>query len=108
VTVELIQLRSDVVDRAAQVRVVNAGEGDLVIRELEIVDPRFETPILREKRARVPSGRTLDMRITLPPVACDADATSDGATRRCYEAPRRGSLIPWSSDDVATRAARRS
>ncbi len=100
VTVELIQLRSDVVDRAAQVRVVNAGEGDLVIRELEIVDPRFETPILREKRARVPSGRTLDMRITLPPVACDADATSDGATIELeYELDGRAAIAEASIPD---------
>ena len=74
VSVELIQLRSDVVDRAAQVRLVNAGDDDLVITGLEIVDPRFETPIVRDKRAPVSAGRTLDMRVALPAVACDADA----------------------------------
>jgi hypothetical protein len=100
VSVELIQLRSDVVDRAAQVRVQNAGEDDLVITGLEVVDPRFETPIVRDNGARVSSGRTLDMRIALPPVACDADAAADGATIELeYEVDGRATIAEASLPD---------
>ncbi|CDK01367.1 conserved exported hypothetical protein [Microbacterium sp. C448] len=100
VSVELIQLRSDVIDRAAQVRLVNAGEDDLVITGLEIVDPRFEAPIVRDKRAQVASGRTLDIRIALPPVVCDADAEADAATIELeYEVNGRASIAEASIPD---------
>jgi hypothetical protein len=100
VSVELIQLRSDVVDRAAQVRLVNAGEDDLVITGLEIMDPRFEESIVRDKRAQVTSGRTLDMRIALPSVACDADAADDAATiELAYEVDGRAATAAASIAD---------
>lgn len=100
VSVELIQLRSDVVDRAAQVRLVNAGEDDLVITRLEIIDPRFEAPIVRDRRAQVASGRTLDMRIALPPVACDAGAEADAATIELeYEVNGRAAIAEASIPD---------
>lgn len=73
VSVELIQLRSDVVDRAAELRVQNGSEDDLVVTRVSLTDPRFAMPIERDKRSSVSAGRTLDMRVDLPPVACDAD-----------------------------------
>jgi hypothetical protein len=76
VSVELIQLRSDVVDRTAQLRLRNNGDTDLAVTHLALTDARFATPIVREKLSRVPAGRTLDMRIDLPPVACDADGAA--------------------------------
>ena len=73
VSVELIQLRSDVVDRTAQLRLRNDGDTDLSVTHLALTDARFTTPIVRDKLSRVPAGRTLDMRIELPPVVCDGD-----------------------------------
>jgi hypothetical protein len=76
VSVELIQLRSDVVDRTAQLRLRNDGDTDLSVTHLTLTDARFTTPVVRDKLSRVPAGRTLDMRIELPPVACDADGAA--------------------------------
>lgn len=73
VAVELIQLRSDVVDRAAELRLQNGSDDDLVVTRLSLTDPRFAEPIVREKRSVVSAGRAVDMRVELPSVACQAD-----------------------------------
>lgn len=100
VSVELIQLRSDVVDRAAQLRLQNAGDADLVVTRLEVVDDRFGRPIVREGRSQVPAGRTLDMRVDLPPVACDADPDGGGAMLELeYEVGGRASAAEASVPD---------
>lgn len=80
VSVELIQLRSDVVGRTAQLRLKNAGEDDLVVTRISLTDARFETPIVRDKRSPVSAGRTLDMRVDLPPVVCDKDGAAESTT----------------------------
>ena len=72
VTVTLQQLRSDVADRTAQVRVVNDGDEDLRIVRAELHDDRFAGAVARERDSTVPAGRTVDLRIELAPADCSA------------------------------------
>ena len=100
VTVELIQLRSDVVDRAAELRVQNGSEEDLVVTRVSLTDPRFADPIVRHKRSSVSAGRTLDMRVDLPPVACDADGAVGPTTLELeYEVDGRPAMAEASVPD---------
>lgn len=100
VTVELIQLRSDVVDRAAELRIQNAGADDLVVTRISLTDPRFAEPIVREKRSLVSAGRAVDMRVQLPPVACDADGDVGPTTLELeYEADGRITVAEASVPD---------
>ena len=100
VSVELIQLRSDVVDRAAELRLKNSGDDDLVVTRVSLTDARFETSIVRDKRSPVSAGRTLDMRVDLPPVACRADGAAGSSTLELeYEVDGRTALAEASVPD---------
>ena len=100
VSVELIQLRSDVVDRAAELRLQNAGEDDLVVTRVSLADPRFASPIVRDKRSPVSAGRTLDMRVDLPPVSCDVDGAAGRTTLELeYEVDGRVAVAEASVPD---------
>lgn len=79
VTATVVQLRSDVADRQAQVRFDNRSGDDLVIASLVVDDPRFAEPISRVggRESVVGPGRTVDVRVQLPAVDC---ATPDEAT----------------------------
>lgn len=100
VAVELIQLRSDVVDRAAELRLQNAGEDGLVVTRLSLTDPRFATPIVRDRRSEVSAGRAVDMRVDLPPVACDADGAVGPTTLELeYEVDGRTAVAEASVPD---------
>lgn len=68
--VELVQQRSDVADRTAQVRLVNGSDVDLVVTRLELRDEWFAGPAVRERRSTVAAGRTVDLRVDLPVSAC--------------------------------------
>jgi len=79
VTVALLQLRSDVAARQAQVEVHNGSEAPIEIGEIAVTDPRFTEPATRmiEKTSTVLPGGTVNIRIQLPEMACDtADAAS--------------------------------
>lgn len=80
VEVTLQQLRSDAADRTAQVRVVNDTGDDLEIARVELHDDWFDRPAVRERDSRIAAGRTVDLRIDLPPSACDDEP--DAAARR--------------------------
>ncbi len=100
VTVELIQLRSDVVDRAAELRLQNESDHDLVVTKISLTDPRFAAPIVREKHSSVSSGRAVDMRVDLPPVACDAEGASGPTTLELdYEVDGRPAVAEASVPD---------
>lgn len=100
VSVELIQLRSDVVDRAAELRLKNAGDDDLVVTRVSLTDARFETSIVRDKRSPVSAGRTLDIRVDLPPVVCRADGAAGSSTLELeYEVDGRTALAEASVPD---------
>ena len=81
VTVSFVQLRSDVADRQAQVKIVNGTDDVLTVGSVRVDDPRFDGPAGRvvERDSRISAGRTVDIRVQLPAVACgdagvDADA----------------------------------
>jgi hypothetical protein len=81
VEVELFQLRSDVAERGAQVRVVNGSDTDMVVTKVTFEDDWFTGESVRERTSTIAAGRTIDLRIALPESACDdvpdaADRTS--------------------------------
>lgn len=79
VTVEFVQLRSDVAARQAQVQVRNDGDEPLDISEVEVADPRFDGVAQRAIAGRtstVAPGAAVNIRIQLPPMRCD---TTEGA-----------------------------
>lgn len=74
-----MQLRSDVSARQAQVRVRNETDEQVVIGEVAVSDPRFDGDAVRAVEGRtstVAPGSTTDIRIQLPPMACDVDEGS--------------------------------
>lgn len=82
VEVELFQLRSDVADRGAQLRVINGSDDDLVITGLTVHDDWFDGPAIRERTSTIPAGRTVDLRFALPESACDDAPDAAGRTSR--------------------------
>ncbi len=79
VTVELIQLRADVAPRHAQVHVTNGSGSAITIGDVRVEDPRFGAPAARVVAGRtstVPAGRSVDVRVQL--AAVDCDASDDG------------------------------
>ena len=80
VTVELMQLRSDVAGRTAQVRVHNDSDTDLQVTSVVVDDPRFDGPAVRDKDSLITAGRTVDLRFELPAVDCDPRGATPTAT----------------------------
>ncbi len=80
VEVALVQLRSDVADRQAQVEITNATDSPLVVGEVSVADPRLDGEARRivAKTSTIRPGGVTDIRIQLPPVLCPApdDATA--------------------------------
>lgn len=74
VTVALLQLRSDVAARQAQVEIHNGGTEPIQIGEIAVTDPRFAAPATRiiDKTSTVLPGGTVNIRIQLPEMSCDA------------------------------------
>ncbi len=75
VTVELQQLRADVAARQAEVRVTNGSDAPLTIGEVRVEDPRFSGPstrVIADRVSTVPAGSSVDIRVQLAPVDCDA------------------------------------
>ncbi|MAM55582.1 MAG: hypothetical protein CMH35_12295, partial [Microbacterium sp.] len=79
----LIQLRADVAERHAQVRVENLSGAAVRIGDVAVVDPRFVADAVRlvDRESTVPAGGSIDIRVQLPAVACDI-ASSAGPTVR--------------------------
>jgi hypothetical protein len=82
VAVELFQLRSDVAERGAQVRVVNGSDEELVITRLTFTDDWFAGEAVRERTSTVAAGRTVDLRFELPESACDDEPDAASRTSR--------------------------
>lgn len=79
ITVQFVQLRSDVAARQAQVQVRNATDAPIEVGEVAVTDPRFDGEALRVIEGRmstVAPGSTTDIRIQLPEMACDVDEGS--------------------------------
>ena len=96
VTVEFMQLRSDVAKRAAQVRVVNGSDETLQITRLAFEDDWFDGPAVRDRPAEIAAGRTLDLTIQLPPSACEGEVEAAGRTSRV--------VLDYSSGDGSSRS----
>ena len=82
VEVELFQLRSDVAERGAQVRVINGSDTDLVITSLTFQDDWFSGPAVRDRTSTIPAGRTVDLRVGLPESACEDEPDAASRTSR--------------------------
>ncbi|WP_374312794.1 hypothetical protein [Microbacterium sp.] len=82
ITVELQQLRSDVAARQAEVLVTNGTDQTLVVGTVEMEDPRFDAAATRVavRDSTIPPGRSVGIRIQLPPAACDDVPASATAT----------------------------
>lgn len=93
VSIELVQLRSDVAARHAQVQVRNDGESDLSVGALTVSDPRFAEPAARvlDRESLVKAGGTVDIRIQLPAMNCDAPDTGGSTARLTYTVGDAGS-----------------
>ncbi|MET0828775.1 MAG: hypothetical protein ABWY26_04585 [Microbacterium sp.] len=79
IEVELFQLRSDVAERGAQVRVINGSDTDLVVTRLTFADDWFAGEAVRDRTSTIPAGRTIDLRFALPESACEDEP--DAASR---------------------------
>lgn len=72
ITVALLQLRSDVASRQAQVEVHNGGDDPIEIGDVVVTDPRFADTATRivAKTSTVLPGGTVNIRIQLPEMSC--------------------------------------
>ena len=79
VTVALLQLRSDVSSRQAEVEVRNDGEQPIEVGDVAVSDPRFAEDATRvtEKTSTIAPGGTVNIRIQLPELTC---GVTDAAT----------------------------
>lgn len=75
ISAELQQGRSDVAARQAQVVITNDSDETLTVGGVEVVDPRFDGPVVRvnDRDSRVGPGRSVGVRVQLPAVACGDD-----------------------------------
>lgn len=79
VSVSFVQLRSDVAARQGQVQIRNGTSEPIEVGEVAVTDPRFDgeaTRAVEGRTSRVPPGGTVDVRVQLPPMACDGDEGS--------------------------------
>lgn len=75
VSVEFVQLRSDVAARQAQVQVRNDTDETIEIGDITVTDPRFAdvgTRVIEGRSSTVAPGSTVDIRIQLPDMQCDS------------------------------------
>lgn len=75
-TVEFVQLRSDVASRQGQVQVHNGTDAPVEIGAVTVTDPRFAGGAERVTEGRsstLQPGGTVDIRIQLPEMACGVD-----------------------------------
>lgn len=71
--VQLAQFRSDVAERRLQLRVINDGEDEVVIRSATLESDRLASPAHWSRGdSRVPGGAARDLPVTLPAPNCDA------------------------------------
>ncbi|MFT4283823.1 MAG: hypothetical protein QM598_03195 [Protaetiibacter sp.] len=70
VTVSLVQQRSDVADRMAEVRVHNGSDAAFAFEGVRVEDTRFATSADIEGEVRLAAGETVDLRFALPDVVC--------------------------------------
>jgi len=79
VTAQLIQLRSDVASRQAEVRIVNGSDADVEVGAVSVADPRFRRAAERvvDRVSTLAPGRSVDVRVQLGPVDCEASRDAE-------------------------------
>lgn len=72
VSVSLVQLRSDVAARQAQVQIRNDGDAPLAVGAVQVASPGFAGTAERvvDRVTTVPPGRAVDVRVQLPAMDC--------------------------------------
>ncbi len=78
--VELVQQRSDVTLRQAQVRVVNGSDQAITVGAVAVDDPRFAadaTRVIADRSTIVAAGGSVDVRVQLAQAACDVPDAAD-------------------------------
>ena len=76
VSVEFVQLRSDVAARQAQVHVRNDTDAAIEIGDVTVTDARFDgraTRAVEGRSSTIPPGSTVDIRIQLPEMECSVE-----------------------------------
>lgn len=99
VSVELFQLRSDVAERGAQVRVVNGSDTDLEVTSVTFADDWFTGTTVRDRASTIPGGRTVDLRIALPESACEDVPDAASRTSRVTFELQSGATATVDVDD---------
>ena len=77
VKVLVVQQRSDVAERMAQLRVHNGSDAALAFTAARLIDSRFASAVDIEREVRLEPGATSDLRFALPEPVCEG-----GAVRR--------------------------
>lgn len=75
VSVELVQLRSDVAARQAQVMVTNGTSAPIEVGDVQVEDGRFSGDAARvvDRTSRIVPGSTVGIRVQLAPVRCPSE-----------------------------------
>ncbi len=98
IALEIIQQRSDVADRAVQIRVVNGSAVDLVVTRVELLDARFAAPQPRDRISPVPAGRAVDLRVGLPDAVCGDEHDAAGGPQVRLELADIGTVTAPAAD----------
>ena len=100
VEVSLVQQRSDVAARQAQVRVHNDGDAPVTLGAVEVADPRFDGVAARvvDRATTLAPGRGVDVRVQLPPMDC---AAPDAATTTIAMEVEVGDTAYRAESDIA-------
>lgn len=100
VEVSLVQQRSDVAARQAQVRVRNDGDAPVTLGAVEVADPRFDGVAARvvDRATTLAPGRGVDVRVQLPPMDC---AAPDAATTTIAMEVEVGDTAYRAESDIA-------
>ena len=73
VTVLVMQQRSDVAERMAELRLHNGSDAALEITAVRLDDSRFASAVVIEREVRLEPGATSDLRFALPEPRCEGD-----------------------------------
>lgn len=97
VSVSLLQSRGDVAVALVAIKVRNDGEAPVRVASVSYRDPRFASVPEWVGASDIPAGRARDLRVEVPPPACDQDdsngtgtalvrfQTANGAVEKEYE-----------------------
>jgi hypothetical protein len=96
VEVEIYQTRFDYAERVLEIRIANESDEDLHIVSASFESPRFETAATYRSSVVIDAGRTTDLRVKLPAVACDNDSEEDA---------RDAVVLSWRDGDAETTAS---